>query len=559
MIRLGLMAAIAAFGAGLGPPAAFQAMDGYADYATFRARVLELDASERVAVTSLGKTLGEREIYLLTVGMGTPDEKPAIAILGSVHAPHLAGSELAVRMARLLSEREELLQRVTFYVIPRPNPDASEAAFRKPYADRDANERETDDDRDGESGEDPPQDLNGDGWITLMRVEDETGTHMPHAKDPRVLIPADSKKNEKGRYVIHTEGRDSDRDGQWNEDGPGGVSFNRNFTFRYPFFKPGAGPHQVSEIETRAVADFLFSRTNVAAVFSFSPEDNLMHPWKGGTPEQDKARIRTAVASGDGPIFEYIAGEYQKIHGGKNAPEPPKGEGSFSEWAYYHYGRWSFAARGWWIPSPEPEKKEDAPPEAKGKPPRKSEDKRGDDLVQALQWFDQNKIDGFVPWTPIEHSDFPHKKVDVGGFKPFYLLNPPAKELDSLAAKHADFAARLAELLPRLAIHEAKVEKLNAGVFRVTATVANTGYLPTLSDMGAATRELQPLQIRIDLPQGVSIADGTARRRMDTLGGNGGKQEISWLLVAQSAGPHQATLTVWSPPVGTDSKTINLE
>ena len=41
----------------------------------------------------------------------------------------------------------------------------------------------------------------------------------------------------------------------------------------------------------------------------------------------------------------YNAEQYRKLHGGKDAPGSPKGEGSFSEWAYFHYGRWSLAAR----------------------------------------------------------------------------------------------------------------------------------------------------------------------------------------------------------------------
>ena len=39
--------------------------------------------------------------------------------------------------------------------------------FREPAG----NARKTDDDRDFEFGEDPPEDLNGDGWITQMRIE----------------------------------------------------------------------------------------------------------------------------------------------------------------------------------------------------------------------------------------------------------------------------------------------------------------------------------------------------------------------------------------------------
>ena len=93
-----------------------------------------------------------------------------------------------------------------------------------------------------------------------------------------MLIKADPARGEVGRYRLITEGIDNDHDEAFNEDPPGGVSFNRNFTAHYPFFGVGAGPHQVSEIETRAVADFAFSHSNIALVFSFAPKTTCSKP-----------------------------------------------------------------------------------------------------------------------------------------------------------------------------------------------------------------------------------------------------------------------------------------
>ena len=205
----------------------------------------------------------------------------------------------------------------------------------------------------------------------MMRVEDPAGKHMPHPDDARVLIEADPKKNDIGRYSLYIEGKDDDHDEQFNEDGSSGVSFNRNWTFQYPFFKIAAGPHQVSEPETCAVADFAFDHPNIAAVFCFSPENNLMQPWK---PADGQGRIKTAIQKDDAAHVDYLAEQYKKIHGGKDAPSSPAGEGSFSGWAYFHYGRWSLAARGWWIPKVEPEKK----PEHKGQAEKKDASQQSD-------------------------------------------------------------------------------------------------------------------------------------------------------------------------------------
>src|SRR5580765_8083612 len=46
------------------------ALEGYANHEAFSAQVKELDASDFVAVTSLGKSVGGRDVWLLTIGTG---------------------------------------------------------------------------------------------------------------------------------------------------------------------------------------------------------------------------------------------------------------------------------------------------------------------------------------------------------------------------------------------------------------------------------------------------------------------------------------------------------
>jgi hypothetical protein len=565
------------------------AIEGYNDFSAMSAELKELAKSEICDVTSLAKSPGAREVWLLTIGRGEVDKKPAILVLGNVEAPHLVGSELAVRVARDLVKRgesddkaaRELFDRVTFYVIPRPNPDGSEAFFTEPRHERAGNARKTDDDRDHSTGEDPPDDLNGDGLITMMRVEDLAGKHRPHPDDPRVMIEAHAKKNERGEFTLYVEGRDDDRDESFNEDGAGGVSFNRNFTFKYPYFKTGAGPNQVSEPETRALAEFAYDHPNIAAVFCFTPEDNLMHPWKSGS---DQGRIRTSIQSADADLMNFIAEKYREIHGGKDAPNSPSGQGSASEWAYYHFGRWSLAARGWWIPKVEAEKKseDDKPADVpksdatkegedskaaekksddkakKSDEKAKKSDERSAELVNALRWFEREKIDGFVAWEGIEHPDFEGKKLEIGGFKPFVLLNPPAKELDSLAEKHSRFLVELAGRLPQLKITESKTESLGGGVYRITATVVNTGFLPTMSEMGRISGTPYPLQAELQLPDGVTFIQNTPRREISPLSGSGGKAELLWLVRAGDDKPVTGKIVVYAPAVGRAESAIEL-
>ncbi len=556
---------VVAFWAALPLQAAPPAMPGYTDYETLSRQLKELAASPAVRLESLATTLGRRQVWLVRIGTGQLDAKPAVLVVGGAHAPCLFHSELALRLARQLAvgatsdpQIQRLLERVTFYVIPRPTPDASEAFFQPPYRERTGNLRPADDDRDGHTDEDPPEDLNGDGLVTMIRVADPTGSYVPLTEDPRVLVAAERAKNEQGRYRVYPESRDRDGDEAFGEDPAGGVDFNRNFPFRYPQPEPDAGPYAVSEAETKAVADFAFDRTNIALVLTFTPQDNLVEPWKPDAQAESQP-IKTRVLAADAPYFEHLGRVYRELHTAKAPPSEPPGKGSFSEWAYFHYGRWSLACRAWWIPQVEAGKPAAAKTSAKADEAAKGS-ARGRDDVNALRWFAQQKIDGFVPWRPITHADFPGQTVEVGGFRPFVRCNPPAAELERLSAEHRKFLVLAAESLPELAFGQVKVEPLGRGLWRVRIEVINRGYLPTMSKMGQVARQVQPLQAEIGLTPDLALAAGSVRTELPVLAGKGGKAEHAWLVMAKSAALKTATVRIraWSPPVGSVATSVEL-
>src|SRR5690606_31250969 len=162
------------------------------------------------------------------------------------------------------------------------------------------------------------------------------------------------------------------------------------------------------------------------------------------------------------------------------------------------------------------------PPEAAETAAKPSDEKRGADAINALRWLEKSGIDGFVDWRPIDHPDFPGQKVEIGGFKPYVLLNPPAEQLDSLAEKHLRYLGTVAELMPRLKLLEPRIEAIGRDVFRVTATVFNSGYLPTQAIQGRDSRHVPPVQLAIDLPEGMQLATGTLRTQLRRMTGRGG-------------------------------------
>ncbi|QDU95099.1 M14 family metallopeptidase [Lignipirellula cremea] len=521
------------------PAMANPALAGYANYETLTARIQKLGESPLATVRSLAVTAGGRQVWLITLGQGEVDRKPAILLTGGVHAPHLLGSDLALAIAEKIvadaAESEKVaafLQSHTLYVIPRPSPDAVEKNFQPPYFEQTGNARLSDDDRDFESGEDPPNDLNGDGWITMMRVKDPAGDYMPHPDDDRVLIKVNRQANERGSYRLYVEGVDDDGDGQWNEDPGDGVDFNRNFPFEYPYFKKGAGANAISEVESKAVADFAFDHLNIVVLFTFTPEENLQHPWKPHPPSE-KERIKTKLLSDDAPYVDFIASRYRKLFKADGAPEPPPGAGSFSEWGYFQYGRWSLAARGWSpaVVKPAGEEKE-------------SSEKRGAADLQRLRWLEQQKIDGFVDWKPINHPDFTDAQdvVEVGGFKPFYDLNPPADQVDALATTHARFLVELAGTFPQVVIQRVQVDALGGGLHRIKAEFLNQGYLPTMSEMGRITGHAPPAIVEIDLPAGTTWLQGHRRTQLSVIAGGNAQQKEEWLVRLPADAPAAAVL-----------------
>ncbi len=498
-----------------------QSAGGYSNHTQTGQRLRAITQSHPTLarVQSLGKTSGNKDIWVLTIGTGDIAIKPAIAIVGGLSGDHLLGSELALQFAEkvLASSRDQqtrnLLDSVVFYVFPDMSPDAREQNFATPRYERTGNATPTDLDRDGRVAEDGYDDLNRDGMITMMRIKDPTGQWMTHPDDPRVMVKARPEKGERGMYMLYSEGIDNDKDGQFNEDGPEGVIFNKNFTFKYPAFSIGAGEHAVSEVESRAIADFLYEAKNVFAVVSFGPANNLTKPL-AYIEREANARIFTGWREKDIKMNQQTSHLYNK-HLGKQAPKAASGsDGDFFQWVYFHYGRFSFSTQGWAVAGPErPE------PEA-----------IASDEYNFLKWAAENNIENvFAPWQQVNHPDFPNHLVEVGGLVPFAMKNPPFSMVDSIARKHTAFIMDIAALRPRVNIINIETEKLGNNLFRVTVDIANQGSFPTASQAGERVRWMQKTVLRTTLDRRQGLVSG---KTIDIIGVSDANSSVkkSWLI-----------------------------
>jgi len=476
---------------------------------------------------SIAKTLGQKDIWVLEIGSGDVDNHPGLAIISGVDGSYISGPELALRFAENLltsssiDSIRNLMDSVTFYIIPNVSPDATEQYFASPKYERRNNARATDDDRDGRLNEDPYEDLNRDGFITLLRVKDPKGDWIKHPDDPRVMVRADKNKGEKGEYILISEGIDNDQDKKYNEDGEGGIVFNQNLPYKFEHFETGAGDYPVSDIETRAVLDYLYEKWNVFAVFTFGPADNLSAPLQYNKADAEH-QIISSILESDATINTFISKKYNEICGEKDHVKTSVFKGGFMQWAYFDFGRLSYSTPAFFIPEIklEPDTTEAVNKEKEAFNPE----------VNFMRWADSVLRDNyFLEWTAIEHPDFTGKLVEIGGLYPYIRNNPPLNILDSISDTHNAFMIWLASQRPVIEILNLKKEVIGKDLYRLELDVYNRGFLPALSEIGEKTRWVKKPKINLEVHEGQEILSGRSVQLLDKLPGDTA-YHLNWLI-----------------------------
>ena len=531
------------------------------DYSNFsqqsaRLNTLSKNYPQMVKLKSIAKTVGGKDIWMMSIGNGNTETKPGIAVIGGVEGNHLLGTELAIGFAEKLLQGsntdsiKSLLNKTSFYVFPNMSPDAMEQYFAPLLYERQGNALQTDDDRDGKLNEDGYDDLDKNGKITWMRIESPVGDYKINPDDKRSLVKADIVKGEKGTYLLMREGIDNDKDGKLNEDGEGGVWFNKNLSFSHPSFSQGAGEFAVSENETRALLDQLFQLFNVYAVVGFATNNNL-----SASLVFNAANTSTRVVTGwlepDTKVNAMVADLYNKATAMKDATKATNAGGDLLSWGYYHYGRFSFSTPGWFVPkaAADTTKKDKSDSTKKEKAPSVE-----DANSNYLRWAASQGVTGtFTDWKKVEHPDFPGQNVEVGGLDPFVLINPPFKLVEDITNKHVNFMMKLAALQPELDIIHVKTEKIGGGISRITASVINRGALPSHSKLGERSYWVKRINVKLNILNNQSIISGKKIQLLKSMEGYS-EQELSWLV----KGVGKVILEAGSPTTGSKKIEISL-
>lgn len=513
---------------------------------------------ELVRFRSIATSRRANSVWLVELGNETEIDRakrPAMLLVAGIEGNDQIGTATALAwVEHLLSspESRSVLEKNTVYVLPRVNPDAAMAYFERPQMERAATYLPHDDDHDGLVDEDGGEDLNNDGLITAMRVQDPDGEYILDPTDPRLLLKADKARGEVGAWRLLTEGRDNDGDEEWNEDGAGGVNLNRNFPYQFKYFAPSAGQHPMSEMETRALADFVVGHSNIGIVFTFGASDNLMKTPEG--KEEGGQRPPTSLHKDDVAFYRELGKSWRESLSLKKELTGVTEPGTFSDWIYFHRGRLSLAARTWspgvqveldksgQNPEENPKQSDSDSAskrsESNDKPdpkPKPDSDNRNEEDRAFLKWLDRHAPQAFLPWKEIEHPDFPGKKVEIGGFAPFARTNPPEALLGPLVEKQVKYLTELAGKLPRVGIRSATAKHLGNSVFELKVEIENTGYLPTSLAQGRLTREVLPTRLLLEVPES-AILSGARRTNFEGIEGSGGKREARFIVYDKDRG-----------------------
>jgi hypothetical protein len=392
------------------------AADGFNDPVQVNKKIelIRQNSNGLVRLHKLAVSPGGIELLMMEIGNKAGKVNPAILVVGNMAGINPVTTEAAISLAERIVADSRLSSEITWFILPMGNPDAYNKYFKIPgYMDT-GNLTPHNDDNDEQTDEDGVNDLDANGIITQMRVKSPDGTWIPIASEPRLMRKADASKGETGIYKLYTEGIDDDKDGQYNEDGPGGVNVNENFPHLFKSFDLKSGLFPGSTPEAVELMKFSFAHPEIAMAISFGSTNYLLSPPKGGRkgsvdfdnitiPEEigkemgfdvsrtysmaeimeavqpmlppgmviDEGMIASFLGLGavvnpmqeDLLFYNQISGEYKdylKSKGIKEErfdPEEPK-EGSFEMWAYYQLGVPVFSMDFWALNKVKESKKE---------------------------------------------------------------------------------------------------------------------------------------------------------------------------------------------------------
>ncbi len=565
-----------------------------------RIKQIEKNHPGVVTTTSIANSPGERPLHLIRIGKApeaNQQANPSVFVGANLEGNRPLATEGAIFLAETILSDPANYDSLNWYILPLGNPDAAAKFFRTPLLEDSRNDLSTNDDWDDQTDEDGVNDLNGDGWITSMRVIHPDGEWLISDTDQRLMQKADPKKGEQGVYKIYTEGTDDDGDGKYNEDGPGGTNVGLNFPQLFRHYTADGGLFPGSTPESYAIMKFVFEHPDIAMIVSFGSTNWCYTPPKGGRKgEADLSKIRLSERQarqfnldqtrtytlselveifkaedpqsnidesmiagmlglgaalnpqeGDLLFYEKYAEAYktflkeQGIDEERIEPEPAK-DGSFELWGYFQVGVPVFSMDLWGL------SKKDT-----GKVDTKSTQDECELEKAMLAYLDsQPGQKGFVEWEPFDHPTL--GSVEIGGFVPYLGTTPPYEWTDSLLNLQVPWILKLAGELPDIHLYEIKISARGNGIYQLDIWIENRAFIPFPTDMGSRNRQPAPAVLTLEGEQ-VEFISGYRRTPISRVGG---KSRVKTTLIIQMEKPGNIILKLESKTAGHDLQTIKI-
>jgi len=516
------------------------------------------EAPKLCSVESIGTSYEGRDIWLVTVTnteTGEHRDKPGFLIEANIHSMEWTGCTAALHLIhKLLTEHGEdqtvtrALDTRVFYVIPRLNPDGAEHGLKerrfirssvRPYP------REEQDD--GLRIED----IDGDGRVLDMRIEDANGAWRRHPEEPKLLVRRDPVDGpEDGPfYRLLAEGRIENYDGVTIKIPPPleGLDLNRNFPAEWApeHEQRGAGPYPTSEAEVRAMVQAVVERPNITGHIAYHTFSGVhLRPYAGrpddDLPTQDLRAYKILGERGT-ELTGYPA--VSVFHDFKYDPKQTI-KGGAHDWMYDHLGVFSWTTEFW------------SPQRQAGLSDYHFTDwirehPIEDDLA-LVKWAQENYPDAYVDWYEFDHPEL--GKVELGGWDIVnYWFNVPFDRLEAEVAPHSEWALFHLLVSPLLELRSLDVEKLGVASFLVRLVLQNSGWLPTSVTQKAVDRSsVLGLEVELDLPEGARLVGGEMKTDVGQLRGRVDKRSTTWWANDESTSDLAKLEWVIEAPSGTE-------
>jgi hypothetical protein len=481
-------------------------------------------------IQSIGRSRMGRDQFLITItakSTGKPEDKPAMWVDGAIHGNEVNGITCSLYLMWYLLTRydydsyvHDLVDNVTFYILPGLNVDANESFVSFPNTPNNPREpyRPEDNDGDGLYDEDQTEDVDGDGELSVMYIEDPKG-EFKLSPDRRQFVPIADEKEDVQRFRrFGAEGFDNDGDGRINEDDIGGPDPNRNFPYGWSL--EAGNPYPMSEPECRNVFEFQLAHPNIFASFHFHNTGRLI---MFQAPPEDRPRNQSPeVSQRRQQMFSQRLEEMRKVNkyaqlfdrqvdakyqhdldvqtdivtvGARLLKEYRPVIGGLSGQAhaatYYMLGAYSYLIELWGRPAFEA-------------------DEDGDGRVsdeEYLKWIDLELTgEGWILPHRVDHPDL--GEIWVGGTaKKHIQRTPPARYMEEEALRNTQFVLYCASQFPRVKIGDIKTVPATDDLCWVEVVVKNDRVYPTSSDRAVELKRDVKDLIKVRASDNITIVD----------------------------------------------------